>query len=210
MPVVRPPITGSLALDSWTDQVTRHINTDLGSGIESSAATGAGSVGAAGADGASAPHYAEITLFTDPAVGSLPSAPTATMTWTTGALSSVTAGWSQTSPAVNPVSPDNVYSSKIIFIDTIAPFATTTATGTTPVKSLELTSLAAITVDNTAYDANGDLVITLQDASTVTSVLPAGQGIVYVQDAQPTSTNPYLWVQTNVNTDGDFSFWFTE
>lgn len=173
MAVVRPPITGDLSLDSWTNQVTQHINTDLGSAGEDTGGTGAASVGPAGTD---APHYAEITLFTDPAVSSAPSAPTATMTWTTVALSSVTAGWSQISPTVDPASADSVYSSKIIFIDTVAPFTTTTETGSTPVKSINLT----------------------------------GVGLVYVQDAQPTSTNPYLWVQTNVNTDGDFSFWFTD
>lgn len=63
-------------------------------------------------------------------------------------------------------------------------------------------------VTNAAYDANGDLIITMSNGQTVTAEPYQGQGIVYIQDDQPTSTNPYLWIETNVNTDGDFSFWF--
>lgn len=37
-----------------------------------------------------------------------------------------------------------------------------------------------------------------------------GQDYIYIQDEQPTAAGPYLWIQTNVNSDGDFSFWFTD
>lgn len=63
-------------------------------------------------------------------------------------------------------------------------------------------------VTNARYDANGDLILTMSNGQTVTAEPYQGQGVVYIQDDQPTSTNPYLWIQTNVNTDGDFSFWF--
>ena len=63
-------------------------------------------------------------------------------------------------------------------------------------------------VTGSRYDANGDLIITMSNGQTITAEPYQGQGVVYIQDAQPTSTNPYLWIQTNVNTDGDFSFWF--
>lgn len=33
---------------------------------------------------------------------------------------------------------------------------------------------------------------------------------LYIQDNQPTYEKAYLWVETNVNSDGDFSFWFCE
>lgn len=177
MPVVRPPITGSLALDSWTNQVTRHINTDLGS-TSGSVEVASGAAGTPGVDGAPAPHYAETTLFTDPAVGSLPSAPTATMTWTTGALSSVTAGWSQTPPTVDPTSTDNVYSSKLIFIDTIAPFATTTVTGSTPVKSFELSNLDSIGTDIIFVNSLADLPVAVSGVIT----LVAGKTYFFTAD----------------------------
>lgn len=63
-------------------------------------------------------------------------------------------------------------------------------------------------VTGSRYDENGDLIITMSNGQTVRADLPAGQGVVYIQDDTPTSNNPYLWIQTNVNTDGDFSFWF--
>ena len=63
-------------------------------------------------------------------------------------------------------------------------------------------------VTGSRYDENGDLIITMSNGQTVRADLPTGQGVVYIQDATPTSNNPYLWIQTNVNTDGDFSFWF--
>lgn len=63
-------------------------------------------------------------------------------------------------------------------------------------------------VTNATYDANGDLIITMSNGQTVTAEPYQGQGVVYIQDDQPTSTNPYLWIETNVNPDGDFSFWF--
>jgi hypothetical protein len=63
-------------------------------------------------------------------------------------------------------------------------------------------------VTGSRYDENGDLIITMSNGQTVKADLPTGQGVVYIQDTTPTSNNPYLWIQTNVNTDGDFSFWF--
>ena len=142
MPLVRPPYLGEPEQDSWMNQVTQIINTQLkpeSNDIEILA----GATGLVGADGADAPHYAEVTLYTDPAVSSPPSAPTATFTWFTAALSGVTAGWSQTSPAVDLASSDIVYSSKIAFSDTIAPFATTTETGFTPTALFSSGSVVA-------------------------------------------------------------------
>jgi hypothetical protein len=63
-------------------------------------------------------------------------------------------------------------------------------------------------VTNATYNSSGELVLTMSNGQTVTAIPPAGQGTVFIQDETPTSTNSYLWIQTNVNTDGDFSFWF--
>ena len=151
MPVIRPPVLGDPSHDSWMNQVTQAINTQLITSVAGSSANGGaegaagleGAVGPTGADGGEGPHYAEVTLFTDPALGSPPAAPTATITWFTGVLSSVTAGWSQTPPTIDPTSTNAVYYSKIIFKDSIAPFATTTETGNTPVALYDFTSLTS-------------------------------------------------------------------
>lgn len=63
-------------------------------------------------------------------------------------------------------------------------------------------------VTNATYNTSGELVLTMSNGQTVTAIPPASQGTVFIQDETPTSTNSYLWIQTNVNTDGDFSFWF--
>jgi len=133
------------------NQVTQVINTQLVTSASFEAAIGGaegavgltGPIGPTGADGVEGPHYAEVTLYSDPAVSSPPSAPTATITWFTGVLSSITAGWSQTPPTIDPTSTDTVYYSKIIFKDAIAPFATTTETGNTPVALYDFTSLTS-------------------------------------------------------------------
>ena len=151
MPVIRPPILGVPSHDSWMNQVTQVINTQLVTSASFEAAIGGaegavgltGPIGPTGADGVEGPHYAEVTLYSDPAVSSPPSAPTATITWFTGVLSSITAGWSQTPPTIDPTSTDTVYYSKIIFKDAIAPFATTTETGNTPVALYDFTSLTS-------------------------------------------------------------------
>jgi hypothetical protein len=142
MPLVRPPYLGEPEQDSWMNQVTQIINTQLKPESNDIEILG-GTTGLVGADGADAPHYAEVTLYSDPAVSSPPAAPTATFTWFTATLSGITAGWSQTPPTVDLTSSDTVYASKIAFSDTIAPFATTTETGSTPFALYDLTGLTS-------------------------------------------------------------------
>lgn len=174
MPLVRPPYLGEPEQDSWMNQVTQIINTQLkpeSNDIE----IFAGSTGLVGADGEDAPHYAEVTLYTDPAVSSPPSAPTATFTWFTAALSSVTAGWSQTPPTIDPTSTDTVYYSKITFNDSLAPFATTTDTGSTPVALYNFTNLAVSEEDfTTVLKGKLDGIEALADVTDTTNVTAAG------------------------------------
>lgn len=33
---------------------------------------------------------------------------------------------------------------------------------------------------------------------------------MFVQDTQPDTNDPYMWLQTNVNSKGDFSLWFNQ
>jgi hypothetical protein len=174
MPLVRPPYLGAPEQDSWMNQVTQIINTQLkpeSNDIEILAGTN----GLVGADGEDAPHYAEVTLYTDPAVSSPPSAPSATFTWFTAAVSGVTAGWSQTPPTIDPTSTDTVYYSKIAFSDTIAPFATTTETGSTPAALYDFTNLP-VSEENftTVLKGKLDSVETLADVTGTANVTAAG------------------------------------
>ena len=140
MPLVRPPYLDKPELDSWMNQVTQLLNTQLKPESNEIEVLG-GTDGLVGADGIDAAHYAEVTLYTDPAVSSPPSAPTATFTWFTAVVSGVTAGWTQTPPTIDPTSTDTVYYSKITFNDSIEPFATTTDTGSTPVALYNFSTL---------------------------------------------------------------------
>tara|TARA_R110000764_G_scaffold40017_1_gene89426 strand:+ start:1587 stop:2354 length:768 start_codon:yes stop_codon:yes gene_type:complete len=174
MPLVRPPYTGEPEQDSWMNQVTQILNTQLKSESNDIEVLG-GTTGLVGADGIDAAHYAEVTLYTNPAVSSPPTAPTATFTWFTAALSSVTAGWSQTPPTIDPTSTNTVYYSKITFNDSIKPFATTTDTGSTPVALYDFTNLP-VSEENFTTVLKGKLdgIEASADVTDVTNVTAAG------------------------------------
>ena len=125
-----------------------------------------GDDGAPGANGSDAPRFAEATLYTNPAVATAPSAPSATITWSTGALSSITTGWSQTPPTQIASSTDVIYSSQLVFIDTTAPFTTTTDTGTTPVQGTSFGGLVSFTGGDFAI---GGSTITNIDGGNITT-----------------------------------------
>ncbi|MDC6464981.1 tail fiber domain-containing protein [bacterium] len=122
----------------------------------------AASSGSNGDPGSDAPRFAELKLYTNPAIlgtDPVPSAPSATITWSTGALSSITFGWSRTPPTQVATSGDVVYESTLVFIDTTAPFSSTTATGSTPTKGISFSGLVTF--------SGGDFAV---DGSTLTSI----------------------------------------
>ena len=122
----------------------------------------AASSGSNGTPGSDAPRFAELKLYTNPAISgtaSVPSAPGATITWSTGALSSITSGWSRTPPTQVATSGDVVYESTLVFIDTTPPFSSTAATGSTPTKGISFSGLVTF--------SGGDFAV---DGSTLTSI----------------------------------------
>jgi hypothetical protein len=156
------------------NQVTQTLNTQLKPESNEIEVLG-GTDGLTGADGIDAAHYAEVTLYTNPAVSSPPTAPTATFTWFTAVLSSVTAGWSQTPPTIDPTSTNTVYYSKITFNDSTEPFATTTDTGSTPVALYDFTNLS-VTEENftTVLKGKLDNIEVLADVTDTVNVTAAG------------------------------------
>ena len=73
-----------------------------------------------------------------------------------------------------------------------------------------LASEAAISANASAVSASQSEAYAELAAASAASVVipPAYDGdSLFIQDETPTSNSPYLWIQTNVNTDGDFSFW---
>ena len=83
-------------------------------------------------------------------------------------------------------------------------------------------------IESVSVAADGDLLVKYTDGTEEGLMLPrsdstASQGgstsvsvhktvargqAVYIQDEQPSDTEPYMWIQTNMNDNGDFTFWF--
>ena len=125
-----------------------------------------GTDGQDGDDGADAPQIGQRIIYTNPAVASAPSAPAATITWSTGALSGMSSGWSESPPTQSATSSDSVYSSVIVFNDTSGSATTTTATGATPVKATEFSGLVTF---SSGDFVTGGATITNIDGGNITT-----------------------------------------
>lgn len=98
-----------------------------------------------------------------------------------------------------------------------------------PVGPAGLDGKDGVGVESVSEAADGTLVFNMTDGTTHVVELPeslyrASEGgstttvvqqnvkqkghAVYVQDNQPYDDQPHLWLQTNVNDDGDFTLWF--
>jgi len=148
-----------------------------------------GSDGAAGADGANgsngsagadAPRLSTVRVYRG--ATSQPSAPSATITWSTLAISNLTSGWSLTAPTIDASSTTTYYFSDISFVDATASATNTTSTGTTPTRSINFDGIVSFTNLNTRLaDANtvidGDRITTGTvdaDLVTVTNISATG------------------------------------
>lgn len=125
-----------------------------------------GTTGPAGAAGTPAQKQTQRIIYTNPAVASAPSAPAATITWSTGALSGMSSGWSESPPTQSATSSDSVYSSVIVFNDTSGTATTTTATGATPVKATEFSGLVTF---SSGDFVTGGATITNIDGGNITT-----------------------------------------
>jgi len=81
-----------------------------------------------GNDGAPAPRALSRRVYFPSSTGT-PSPPTATVTWATLALSSLTSGWSETAPTASATSTTLIYFSDFIFTDDTGSATTSAATG---------------------------------------------------------------------------------
>jgi len=112
-------------------------------------------IGDDGVTGDDAPRLATVRVYIG--ATSQPSAPSATITWSTLAISGLTSGWSLTAPTIDASSTTTYYFSDISFTDATASATTTNATGTTPTRSVNFDGIVSFTNLNTR----------LADASTV-------------------------------------------
>ena len=116
-----------------------------------------------GTEGDPAPRFVSRRLYASSSTGT-PGAPSATLTWSTLALSGITAGtptatWSETAPTAVATSTTLVYFSDLLFIDVTGIATTSSDTGTTPKEGISFSGLVTF--------SDGDFAL---DGSTVTSI----------------------------------------
>jgi len=127
-----------------------------------------------GDPGSDAPRFASRTLYTNPAVATpVDATPSATITWSTGALSGITSGWSLTPPTHVASSTNKVWSSELSFIDTTAPFSTSAATGSTAVIGTSFSGLVTFTGGDFAVD--GATITSIEGGNIATNTITASE-----------------------------------
>jgi len=128
----------------------------VGSDGAAGAAGANGANGSNGSAGADAPRLSTVRVYIG--ASSQPSAPSATITWSTLAVSSLTSGWSLTAPTIDASSTTTYYFSDISFVDATASATTTSSTGTTPTRSVNFDGIVSFTNLNTRLaDANTEI-----------------------------------------------------
>ena len=181
-----------------------------------------GDPGEPGDPGDPAPRYAGTRLWYE-SDGTIPSAPSATITWSTGLLSNVTQDWSLDAPTVDANGSTVAWFSDLQFSDPTGVSSTSVATGTTPKRQITFEGIVKFVgqgqiSDGTNTQSFGALASSdnVDLSSNVTGVLPAtnaaddlknsnvtkstvGANSIYRQDAQPTTgiITGDMWVDTN-------------
>ena len=140
------------------------------------AAGAPGTPGTPGAAGTPAPRYTDRRLYLT-GTSTAPTAPSATITWSTGVLSAVTANWSLTAPTVNATGTDVIYFSDLQFADTTGTAATTAATGGTPQRNIRFDGI--VTFNNTGAITDGtttvDPLVAADVGSSGTTTIDGGR-----------------------------------
>jgi len=130
-----------------------------------------------GADGSPAPRFVSRRLYASSSTGT-PGAPSAILTWSTLALSSITAGtpsatWSETAPTAVATSTTLVYFSDLLFIDVTGIATTSSDTGTTPKEGISFSGL--VTFNNGDFALNGSPVTSIDGGNISTGTIDADQ-----------------------------------
>jgi hypothetical protein len=150
-----------------------------------------------GAAGSNAPRLSNVRVYRG--ATSQPSAPSATITWSTLAVSSLTSGWSLTAPTIDASSTTTYYFSDISFVDATASATSTSSTGTTPTRSINFDGIVSFTNLNTRLaDAN-----TVIDGDRITTgTIDATQVNVTNLNASSITVGTFPQSQiTNLSTD---------
>lgn len=134
-----------------------------------------GQAGVAGARDAIKYLYSETTDDT------VPSAPSATITWASGALSSISASWSETPPTVDATGTNRPWVSVVVFHQdsSSSQTATTTATGQTPSKGFTFNGVVTFTDTGDTGGISATDGTTSRTLLTPSSVGAAGTTVIH-------------------------------
>ena len=171
---VTPPATVTAGSTLWLASATLVQSESTGAYTNTAAWTRgvAGSYGSDGMPGGpgesgnNAPRFSTFRLYTTSLLTSQPSTPSATITWATGAVSSISSGWSLTPPTQSVTQTGSIWQSDLLFIDTTGAATTTDATGNTPIEGTTFTGVVSFVNGNFL---TGGATITNIDGGNITT-----------------------------------------
>ena len=129
-----------------------------------------GATGGPGPTGPPAPRFITRRVYASSSTGT-PGSPSATLTWSTLAVSGITAGspsasWSETAPTAVANSSTLVYFSDLLFSDTTGSATTSSATGTSPTEGIGFSGLVSFNSGDFIF---GGSPITTIDGGNITA-----------------------------------------
>ena len=139
-----------------------------------------GTNGATGATGSPAPRFVSRRVYISSAAGT-PSSPSATLTWSTLALSGITTGWSETAPTAIATSTTLVYFSDFLFVDTTGAGTTSAVTGGTPKEGISFSGL--VTFNSGDFALDGSTITSIDGGNIATDTITADKMNVTSLDA---------------------------
>lgn len=125
-----------------------------------------------GNDGAPAPRSLSRRVYYSSSSGA-PSAPTATVTWSTLALSGLATGWSETAPTASATSTTLIYFSDLIFTDDTGVATTSSDTGSTPIEGTSFSGI--VTFDNGDFALDGNTVTGIDGSNLSDTSITSGK-----------------------------------
>lgn len=159
-----------------------------------------------GADGSPAPRFVSRRLYASSSTGT-PGAPSAILTWSTLALSSITAGtpsatWSETAPTAIATSTTLVYFSDLLFIDVTGIATTSSNTGSTPKEGISFSGL--VTFNNGDFALDGTAITSIDGGNITTGSISGSPSGVNPPSAGSAPTGTEDGTSLNL-TDGNLT-----
>ena len=150
---------------TWTRNSRWFVNPVASSGTNGSDGTNG--------EGTSGARFASHTLYTSSTLVSVPSEPVAAISWDSGDLTISGSLWAEEPPTVTSSSQGRIYTSTVIFYDPTGTAGSTSATGSAPRSSFNLTGAVSFIGGDFALD--GSTITTINGGNIATGSVTAEQ-----------------------------------